>query len=405
MQMSIVLLAVFAALVIAIPVVIGIYVYRDAKNRSMPPALWTGIAVLAPGFIGFIIYLVVRGDYPAMHCPKCGGGIRDEFMVCPHCGTELKARCKNCGFPVEPSWKRCPQCATTAENETAVSGENGRSDRGLKTVLLLVIIIPVAICLLLIMGLLAYNFTSSAIDMTLNDNIPLTQIETHSELTEWLEKCDKNGSGVYVLRNISTGNSGEVSTEYLLYRNDGSYMSHSSIRNDGLFRKPVIGVDFEEREDSKNVEGCLSYYKYIGRGSIDLDISDESGYVNYTVEDTDMPLLLSADVDALCLKMRVNVAENVENVYTISFEYYDEQGNVLSESACNMANGSSLSVAASEEYYYPERDGVAAFSIAAEDGSGEELCRTEKFDIEGNLRWEFDITANSWGEVSIDLAD
>ena len=404
MQMSIVLLAVFTALVIAIPIIIGVYVYRDAKNRSMPPALWTVIAVLAPGFIGFIIYLIVRSDYPAMHCPKCGGGIRDEFIVCPHCGAELKARCKNCGFPLESGWKRCPQCAAAAENEAAVSGANGRSDRGLKTVLLLVIIIPVAICLLLIVGLLAYNFTSSASSMTLNDNIPQAQVETHSELVEWMERCDENGPGVYVLRNISTGNSGEVSTEYLLYRNGGSYMSYSSIQDDGLFQKPIIAVEFEERDDLKTKDGCLSYYKYVGCRSIDLDISDESGHVNYTVEDTDVPLLLSADVDAFCLKMRVNIAENVKNIYTISFEYYDEQGNVLSESACTMANGSSLSGAASEEYYYPERDGVAAFSIAAADGSGEELCRTEKYDIGEDMRWEFDAAANSWGEVSIELA-
>ena len=38
-----------------IPILIGVYVYRDAKRRQMNAVVWTLVAMLAPTFIGFII--------------------------------------------------------------------------------------------------------------------------------------------------------------------------------------------------------------------------------------------------------------------------------------------------------------------------------------------------------------
>ena len=50
----------FLLLLLLIPILIGVYVYRDAKRRQMNAVAWTAIAVLAPTFIGLIIYLLVR---------------------------------------------------------------------------------------------------------------------------------------------------------------------------------------------------------------------------------------------------------------------------------------------------------------------------------------------------------
>lgn len=50
-------------LFIVIPVMIGVYVYRDAVRRDMNAAIWAAIALLAPFFTGFIVYLIVRGNY------------------------------------------------------------------------------------------------------------------------------------------------------------------------------------------------------------------------------------------------------------------------------------------------------------------------------------------------------
>ena len=50
---------------LAIPLLVGILVYRDANKRvDCNPWLWALIAALAPSFVGLIIYLIIRGDYP-----------------------------------------------------------------------------------------------------------------------------------------------------------------------------------------------------------------------------------------------------------------------------------------------------------------------------------------------------
>jgi hypothetical protein len=49
----------------AIPLLVGVLVYRDAAKRvDCNPWLWALIAALAPSFVGLIIYLIVRSDFP-----------------------------------------------------------------------------------------------------------------------------------------------------------------------------------------------------------------------------------------------------------------------------------------------------------------------------------------------------
>jgi ABC-type tungstate transport system substrate-binding protein len=48
------------AVLITVPVLMGVYVYRDAGRRNMNAAIWTLIALFAPLFTGFIVYLLVR---------------------------------------------------------------------------------------------------------------------------------------------------------------------------------------------------------------------------------------------------------------------------------------------------------------------------------------------------------
>ena len=59
---------------LTIPIMIGVYVYRDAKRRGMNAMAWTLIAVVAPALIGFIIYLLIRGNSPDLQCPQCAEG-------------------------------------------------------------------------------------------------------------------------------------------------------------------------------------------------------------------------------------------------------------------------------------------------------------------------------------------
>ena len=50
------------AALLTVPVMVGVYVYRDSRRRGMSAVVWTLIAVAAPALIGFIIYLLIRGN-------------------------------------------------------------------------------------------------------------------------------------------------------------------------------------------------------------------------------------------------------------------------------------------------------------------------------------------------------
>jgi hypothetical protein len=89
------------------------YVYSDAKRRGMSPGLWTVLVlILSPayGFIGLIIYLLVREPLPYT-CPQCSASVSARFNFCPNCKCNLHPACPNCQREVADSDKFCPYCA------------------------------------------------------------------------------------------------------------------------------------------------------------------------------------------------------------------------------------------------------------------------------------------------------
>ena len=59
-----VVLAVISLVVLIMPVVIAVFVYRDAEERGMEPKIWMMVAAFLPFCIGLIIYLIKRRQYP-----------------------------------------------------------------------------------------------------------------------------------------------------------------------------------------------------------------------------------------------------------------------------------------------------------------------------------------------------
>ena len=51
------------ALLVIIGIVVGAYVYRDAKRRGMNAAVWTAVSVLSVP-LGLIVYIFVRKRHP-----------------------------------------------------------------------------------------------------------------------------------------------------------------------------------------------------------------------------------------------------------------------------------------------------------------------------------------------------
>ena len=141
-----------------VPILVGVYVYRDAKRRKMNAALWTLIAVVAPGLIGFIVYLLARGNYPMLECAQCGAPVTEQYAVCPKCGVKLHAACPNCAKPVEPDWQVCPHCAAPLPaGQTDVVTPRRREDKTLWKILAAVIILPILLIGLLMLSVTVYS--------------------------------------------------------------------------------------------------------------------------------------------------------------------------------------------------------------------------------------------------------
>lgn len=136
---------------VGVPVAMGIYVYNDAKKREMNALVWTLLVILIPGFIGLIVYLIVRNEHSALNCPRCGRNVAAHFSVCPECGHSLKPVCPVCGKPVSRDWNICPHCATAIPESMRVENPvKSKGDRGLKALIAAVIIIPVLLGILLV---------------------------------------------------------------------------------------------------------------------------------------------------------------------------------------------------------------------------------------------------------------
>jgi len=104
-------LSTFAALILAVYILLVGYVSGDAKRRGMRPLLWTLIAIFVPNALGIILYFFMREPIMST-CPRCGTAVKPTFAYCYQCGTEIARACSQCHRPVEPNWKACAYCGT-----------------------------------------------------------------------------------------------------------------------------------------------------------------------------------------------------------------------------------------------------------------------------------------------------
>lgn len=191
-------------LLLTIPVIVGVYVYRDAKRRGMNAALWTLVAVLAPSLIGFIIYLLVRGSYSDLRCPRCDARVNDTFVVCPKCGAKLRPGCRNCGTAVESDWKVCPKCAQPLPTlQDDIVTPIRPKDKSLWKILVAIILVPLVLIFVLGFSFSAVSSGGSSSLMVLpfdeyyNDQeIPET---TKEYVRNWIETLPEDENTAYAL--------------------------------------------------------------------------------------------------------------------------------------------------------------------------------------------------------------
>ena len=129
---------IIALLIICLYALSIVWISRDARLRGLAPMKWMIIG-LVPG-AGVIAYLLLRPPMLAMdrdeqelevalkqrelmkygECAQCGYPVKDDYVLCPNCQTQLRNLCKNCGKPLEPSWPVCPYCTTPVVGTDAV---------------------------------------------------------------------------------------------------------------------------------------------------------------------------------------------------------------------------------------------------------------------------------------------
>lgn len=195
------------ALLLLLPFVIGVYVYRDANRRGMNAILWALVAVLAPSLIGLLIYLLVRGNYGDLRCPRCDAPVDERFVVCPRCGAKLRPSCPDCAMPVEPDWKLCPRCARPLpEKQSDIEPPVRVKDPSLWKMLAIVLIVPALVVALLFLGMRVYSgggvssLREAAVSEYYDEMTEDGKAETAAAVKGWAENLDPRPGSAYALR-------------------------------------------------------------------------------------------------------------------------------------------------------------------------------------------------------------
>lgn len=235
-------IAVALAVVIAIPLIIGTYVYRDARRRGMNALLWALIAAAAPALIGLIVYLLVRGSYSDLRCPQCDAPVKEQFVVCPRCGAKLRPACPACAMPVEPDWKMCPKCAQPlADVQMEVQRPVRENDRSIWKVLAIVLLVPALLIAVLALGFTAYTASGSSSFREVSAEEYFEEMYTEGgaseaviaeNVEEWMDSLDTEADHAYALRYDYATETGNEHF-FLIYIPNAGDQTHSGMGQSG----------------------------------------------------------------------------------------------------------------------------------------------------------------------------
>ncbi len=127
--------AVFGALLVAFWIALVVWTFRDmrARSRDILATLLASLLVVLFGPVGLGLYLLLRPrdtlaeQYERMLqeeallrdmeeqpvCPNCQHKTQPDWMLCPHCTSQLRRPCASCGRLLDLGWQICPYCAQT----------------------------------------------------------------------------------------------------------------------------------------------------------------------------------------------------------------------------------------------------------------------------------------------------
>ena len=142
------------ALVVVILIIILLYlisivwVARDVSTRDTPTFLWVIISIIPVA--GLVAYCLLRPPLTKLdrdeqdmeldllqrqldeydNCPNCDYPTKEDYIICPHCGRQLRNVCTRCGKALEPDWDACPYCTTPVRRgaKPAAKGAAAKQD-------------------------------------------------------------------------------------------------------------------------------------------------------------------------------------------------------------------------------------------------------------------------------------
>ena len=405
------ILLLIICLCLVIPVVMGIYVYRDAAGRGMNAALWTLVCLLAPGFIGLIIYLIVRSEHNDLRCSACSRPVKASFAVCPYCGASLKEHCPNCGFAIQPEWVNCPDCGEVIPMELrSDSGTEKKKDKGLKGLLLAVIIIPLTLCVLMFLamcGLTAvrsYGSSSTIFSSSLEDfSLPASVADYYSS---WVNECDAAGPGVYMLRSEAGSEySDEVYSAFLVYCNNGMEVVDVNFDTGGWFTKSTATFLCEDASYDKPAR--FAFYEYTSNEPCEVKVmlNGKKTEVEITEIDYDMFVGLSS----YCLIeysdelpcVTVYVSENAADIYAVSCTFHNNDGTSDEE----YAQRADEKPACGEQFEFAaQTNELSHATVTAYNADGTAVAQLALPDIYDCCSWSVIIECDTNGDYSISYA-
>lgn len=387
MAFAIIVLAIIA-LCVAIPLIIGFYVYKDAKKRNMNYVLWTILSVAAPCFIGFIIYLILRSERPVSSCPQCGFGVSEGFTVCPNCGFSLKNHCPVCGMALEYDWSICPNCANPIPEEMKAQPPlKPQKDKELGKVLALVIIIPILLCVLLIACLVMFtSVSSSSFDSYSETDITLSPEAIRCDdfdISQWCDECDEKGEGIYALRSTESLSDDSVHTSILVYRNDGRFTSMTSYTARSIFKKPTVEIQFfDSGEDGISTLSYCEYEYNDSKGKdAQISITTDGEENDFTVLDVSGLSFDDSCGDLSGTTVKIDFSECDAPVKTAEIRLYDEYGSEISSGGTHAADGGVLGKEASFNIGYDECKSCETISVALLGENEETIAESENYSI------------------------
>ena len=328
------------AVIIVLPFVIGVYVYRDATRRGMNGILWALVAAVAPALIGLIVYLLVRGEYSNLRCPKCDAPVKEQFVVCPKCGTKLRPACPNCAMPVEPDWNVCPNCTQPLTGvQTNIQHPVRAKDSSIGKVLVIVLIVPILLISILVLSLSASfaGGSSSFREVSVEEYMEEMNCEQDSseslvaeKVSKWLNSIVPKANQAYALRyDYST----DAGNEYffLVYVPEAGNQTHSGMGQSSSIFGTTLTLDLQRTGNSGYFFNIVSSSDKIPNLKILLDgkrIPCDVTAVNYN------PTLfyivpqydeLDPEAAAFWMPERISVVKliNNQNVGVVEIQYED----------------------------------------------------------------------------------